>query len=206
MGKRNSLLMKGIFSIVLAVIGLAAYCSSRLVMPPAWKTIKLGTGLISGDDFRRALKADGFQVSDYISDILVINPFMDLSRTMSRGTEIDLVNISVAELGFKKEAAGKQIYERATKLGLQICPIEVALQLRLQYRDQPKGESLFVAMIAIPDLHGNQIIFVEEHGDLGPALYSRFWNSRYTYYGNERWVFVRPRRQLPPHKTLFLWR
>ncbi|MEK7086815.1 MAG: hypothetical protein AAB935_00975, partial [Patescibacteria group bacterium] len=35
-----------------------------------WKTIRLGTGLKTADDFRNALKASGNQISDWAKDIL----------------------------------------------------------------------------------------------------------------------------------------
>ena len=52
---------------------------------------------------------------------------------------VDIVVVSMLEMGF---AAGElatleTIYERAKQLGLEICPVETAPQLRLQFRDQP---------------------------------------------------------------------
>ena len=52
---------------------------------------------------------------------------------------VDIVVVSMLEMGF---AAGElatldTIYERAKQMGLKICPVETAPQLRLQFLDQP---------------------------------------------------------------------
>ena len=52
---------------------------------------------------------------------------------------VDIVVLSMLEMGF---AAGElatldTIYNRAKQLGLEICPVETAAQLRLQFLDQP---------------------------------------------------------------------
>jgi len=88
---------------------------------PVWKTIKLGTGLKTADDFREALKDGGFRIGDWANDILGKPAF----KAAVEETEIDLVVVSVAELGFKKGATREDIYKRAQELGLEVCPSEV---------------------------------------------------------------------------------
>lgn len=95
-----------------------------------WKTIKLGTGPKTADEFRRLLGEGGFRLSNRASDILGKPAF----KVADEETEIDLVKVTAAELGFKKGARRDQIYERAQKLGLELCPAEVGPQLRLQYQ------------------------------------------------------------------------
>ncbi|NQU84038.1 MAG: hypothetical protein HQ536_05000, partial [Parcubacteria group bacterium] len=95
------------------------------------KTIQLGTGLKTVDDFCRAFKENGCCVSDWALDILKKPAF----TVVSQPTTIDLVVRSVAELGFPDGATRKEIYERAAKLGLELCPAEVGPQFRLQYKD-----------------------------------------------------------------------
>ena len=153
-----------------------------------WKTIKLGTGLKTADDFRRALKDDGFNISDWASDILGKPAF----KAADEDTEVDLVKVTVAELGFKNGARHNQIYERAKELGLGLCPPEVGPQLRLQYQDQPNGEWILVAMEPIVDSDGNPKLFVVGHDDSGLWLDSR-WGSPNCFWGaGRRWVFCRP--------------
>ena len=52
---------------------------------------------------------------------------------------VDIVVVSMLELGFAEGelASVATIYERARQMGLETCPAETAVQLRLQFRDQP---------------------------------------------------------------------
>ena len=153
-----------------------------------WKTIKLGTGLKTADDFRRALKDDGFNISDWASDILGKPAF----KAADEDTEVDLVKVTVAELGFKNGARHNQIYERAKELGLGLCPPEVGPQLRLQYQDQPNGEWILVAMEPIVDSDGYPYVFSVKHHDSGLWLSSRWGDPDDFWYPGHRWVFCRP--------------
>lgn len=151
-----------------------------------WKTIKLGTGLKTAKDFRNELKKNN-RIGVWGDDILGQSAFTvsDIEK------EVDLVNISVEELGFKDGATRKDIYDRALELGLQLCPEEVGPQLRLQYTDQPKGEWLRVAMEPIADSDGDLNVFDVAHDSDGRWLNGNnghpdnFWN------GDNRWLFLR---------------
>lgn len=68
--------------------------------------------------------------------------------------EVDLVVVSVGELGFKDVALYKDICARAAEFGLDLCPAEVGPALRLAYDDQPLGEWLYIAMEATTDSGG----------------------------------------------------
>ncbi|OGM93553.1 hypothetical protein A2935_02910 [Candidatus Wolfebacteria bacterium RIFCSPLOWO2_01_FULL_47_17b] len=155
-----------------------------------WKTIKIGTGIKTADDFRKALKKAGCKIGDWGNDILGKPEF----KTAEIKEEIDLVNISVAELGFKKGATRKDIYDRALQLGLEFCPAEVGPQLRLQYPDQPLGEWLLVAMEPITDSDGTLYVFDVECNDDGRWLNGNYGNPDYFWGGDYRWVFCRPRK------------
>ena len=54
-------------------------------------------------------------------------------------TTVDIVVVSMLEMGFAEGelATLDTIYDRAKQLGLEICPVETAPQLRLQFLDQP---------------------------------------------------------------------
>lgn len=123
--------------------------------PPVWRTIKLGTGLKTAHDFCEALKTSGMFISDTSGDILRTTAFMVAPEEM----EINLVVVSNAELGFKDGAKLRKTYARARELGLNLCPSEVGPQLRLQYKDQPNGEGLLVAMESISDSYGFRRLF-----------------------------------------------
>ena len=153
-----------------------------------WKTIKLGTGLKTANDFRKALKQNGCKIGDWGDDILS-KPAFTASETE---TEVNLVVVSVAELGFKEGATRKDIYERAISLGLELCPNEVGPQLRLQYKDQPNGEWLRIAMEPISVSDGDLSIFHVGHDDGDLWLDGRHGDPDHFWYGLDRFVFVRP--------------
>lgn len=154
---------------------------------PTWKIIKLGTGLKTANDFRRALQSAGHKIGEWGNDILVKPAF----KVSTKETSIELVNVSVAELGFKDGATRKDIYERAISLGLELCPNEVGPQLRLQYKDQPKGEWLPIAMKPIADSNGSLRVFDVVHDDDGLYLYGISGFPDSFWHGYHRWVFAR---------------
>ena len=149
-----------------------------------WKTIKLGT-LKNADEFRKALKKDGFKIGDWGNDIIGKPAF----TVASTEEEIQLVNVSVADLGFKNGATYKDICAKAKELGLELCPNEVGPQLRLQYKDQPKGEYLRIAMEPITDSDGDLHIFRVGHGDDDLWLHGLNGYSDRFWYANSRFVF-----------------
>jgi len=175
--------------------GVKRFLSGELVIKETgrkfknWKTIKLGTGLKTAGDFRRALCGDGFNLSKWASDNLGKPAF----TVALEETEVDLVKVTVGELGFKKGARRDQIYERAKELGLELCPSEVGPQLRLQYKDQPNGEWILVAMEPIVDSGDGcpRVLFVERN--YGRWLRSHCARLSYCWDPDHQWVFCRPR-------------
>lgn len=152
-----------------------------------FKTIKLGTGLKSADDFRVALKDGGLRINGCASDILDMPAF----TAVSQKTEVDLVVVSVAELGFKDGASRDDIYKRAEELGLEFCPPEVGPQLRLQFKDQPSGEWLLIGMEPITDSDGYLFVFFVGCDGSGLWLSGLYGRPGYFWYGYLRWVFLR---------------
>ena len=155
-----------------------------------WRTIKLGTGLKTADDFRKALKDNGLNISEWANNTLRKPAF----TVASEETEVDLVKVTVAELGFKDGARRDQIYEKAQKLGLELCPAEVGPQLRLQYQDQPNGEWILVAMEPIVGSGGGPRVFSVGRRGSELWLYGG-WGSPGGFWDADcQWVFCRPRK------------
>ena len=151
-----------------------------------WKTIKLGTHK-NVDTLKKALTEASFRIGDWANDILGKEAF----KIAATEEEIDLVTVTVAELGFKDGAKYSAICERGLQLGLELCPNEVGPQLRLQYKDQPKGEWLRIAMEAITDSDGYLFIFAVgyDRGELW--LFGYFGHPGRVYFADDRFVFVR---------------
>jgi len=58
----------------------------------------------------------------------------------------ELALLSTADLGVESESSLADLHKRAKQVGLELCPAEVAPQLRLDYRNQPLGEALNISM------------------------------------------------------------
>ena len=158
---------------------------------PVWKTIQIGRYKTSAE-IRKALEDGGFKMSDWAKQILEKTP---LSGNPS---EINLVRMTVADLGFESNATTEEIYARANELGLDLCPAEVGPQLRLQYPGQPKSEWLKVAMEPILDSDGDLDIFGLEYGGDGRWLEAVDGRPGSGWNPGGPFLFV-PRKQL---KTL----
>ena len=159
-----------------------------------WKTIKLGTGFKTADDFHHAVKAAGNKISDWGNDILGQPAF----TASTKHTTIDLVVMSNAQLGFEDGATVQETYDRAKTLGLKLCPAEVGPQLRMQYADQPMDEWLLIAMEPVAVSYGILSVFYVGRNDGGQ------WNGQWLnanrghpdnhWDGDARWVFCRKPR------------
>ncbi|GAB1157255.1 hypothetical protein YWY31_32800 [Paenibacillus illinoisensis] len=51
------------------------------------------------------------------------------------------VELTVGKLGFPDGATTRQIFERASELDLELCPLELGPHLRLVYLDQPEANT-----------------------------------------------------------------
>lgn len=162
------------------------FCKFQPVFKP-WKTIKLGTGLQTADDFRRSLKQSGCKIGDWANDILGKRGF----AVATKETEVDLVVVSVAELVFPNGATRQEIYQRAQQMGLELCPPEVGPQLRLQYKDQPNGDRLLIGMEPITGSGGNLGVFCVGRDDDELWLYGYDGYPDFFWHGYYRWVFLR---------------
>lgn len=153
-----------------------------------WKTITIGN--ISRDKFIPTLKEHGMNVSDWSADMMKQDAF----TVVDKEEQINLVNISVADLGFDQATRYDAICQRAKERGLELCPPEVGPQLRLQYLDQPFGEWIRVAMEAIRGSDVDLDVFVVGHDDDGLWLHSRYGNPDDLWDPDDRFVF-RARKQ-----------
>ena len=82
-----------------------------------WRTLQLGTHK-TADEYRGALKSAGYNVGGWANDILSKPAFICAQQE----TEVDLVVISVSELGFKYDARYSDICTRAMEMGLKPFP------------------------------------------------------------------------------------
>ncbi len=84
-----------------------------------------------------AMERKNIYRSDWGKDILYKTEFSQEKQNY------DLVRFTVSQLGFPSGATTQEIYDKAEKLGLELCPAEVGPHLRLQY---PGKEWMLIAM------------------------------------------------------------
>ena len=99
--------------------------AAKPTLMPVWKMVKLGTCKTPGA-YRKALKKAGRSIGDWGDDIL------GRITCSQEEIDLDLVVLSVADLGFKDGARYADICAKAVELGLELCPAEVGPALRLQ--------------------------------------------------------------------------
>lgn len=151
---------------------------------PVWKTVKLGT-CKTPDEYRKALKKAGRRIGDWGDDIL------GRITCSKEEVDLDLVVLSVGDLGFNDGARYADICAKAQELGLKLCPAEVGPALRLQYGDQPKDEWLRIAMEAMVDRDGGLGIFDVDRGAGGLWLDGNCGRPDFVWSADDRFVFGR---------------
>ncbi len=149
-----------------------------------WKTVKLGLHK-SPKDYRAAIKSAKMKIGDWGDDIL------GRITCLQEEVDLDLVIMSVGDLGFKGSACYADICAKAVELGLELCPAEVGPALRLQYGDQPRDEWLRIAMEAITDRDGGRGLFCVGHGSDGFWLDARNGHPGNVWIADIRFVFAR---------------
>ena len=158
-----------------------------------WKTIALGS-FASPLALFGALDAAGVHVGDTAEEVLH-RPAFNLSIVKTR---VQLVVLSAADLGFDERVSLGALYDRARKVGYELCPPEVVAQLRLQYRDQPVGEVLNVAMEPIATFEGQLIGLSVANGGAGLMIVGEPRSRDSVRDRTARFVFVRPRQIAGP--------
>ena len=151
-----------------------------------WRPLTLGLHK-TADLYREALTQAGFKISEWALHILGKPQF----TVATEETEVELVVVTVGDLGFPKGAILEQIYTRAKQHGLKLCPPEVGPALRLQYPDQPLGEWLLIAMEPITGPDGSPYVFCVGHGDSGRWLRESGGFPRGCWNADCCWVFLR---------------
>jgi hypothetical protein len=152
-----------------------------------WRKIAFGT-YKGVDAYRRALDSAGIKIGNAADEILGRPAFS--FGTMK--TDVDLVLVSAADLGVEMESSLAGVYKRARQVGLELCPAEVGPQLRLDYRNQPLGEALDIAMESLATYSGDPTILTLVNWGTGLALISRDGRSESMVSPTSRFVFALP--------------
>ena len=154
---------------------------------PAWRTLTVNPNLRTADDFRRALTDKGFLISGWANDIL---DRANLTVPESV-TELELVVLSNAKLGFPNGAIYGDTCRRILELGYDLCPPRAGPELRIQYSDQPLGEWLILAMEPVAALGDCLDAWRVERDSDGRWLRGAYGSPSDFWFGDDRFVFVR---------------
>jgi hypothetical protein len=108
-------------------------------------------------------------------------------------TDVELVLVSAADLGVETESSLADVYKRARQVGLELCPAEVGPQLRLHYRNQPRGEALTIAMEPVATYSGEPtILALANFAPSGLLLIGSDGRSEFMVPSTFRFVFAWP--------------
>jgi hypothetical protein len=152
----------------------------------SWRTVRLRT-FPSTDALLDTLRTEKYCLKSWAVDIL------RKSSVTSADTEVNLVNLTVSDLGFSRAVQSERIYARARELGLDLCTPDVGPQLRLQYEDQPQQERLFIGMVPIMGTDGYDLVF-QLYNRERPWLSTREVGPNEFFLPEHHFVFAR-------HKT-----
>ncbi len=149
-----------------------------------WRTLTLGQEK-SPSAYRKALEKAGVHIGSYAGQILKM---ISVAQTP---IEVDLVRITVTELGFRNGARRDAIYARAIELGLALCPAEVGPALRLVYQEP---HYTVVGMEPITNSGDGPGVFNVFSESGAWWLHSDGGRPDFGWSGDYQWVFVRPRK------------
>lgn len=150
------------------------------------KEIKIGGK--TSKKLEREINEKKYKNSGWACSVMASKDFKPLKKT----EKLDLVILSVKDLGFPEGTIRQEIYDYAKELGLEIVPAEVGPQLRLQYEDQPLDNWLIIGSEPFADDLGRLSVFAVAHNDDGRWFYLAQAGPDYQYEGDTRWVFARP--------------
>lgn len=103
----------------------------------------------------KELKEKKINISDCAKQMMDNKDF----TTSKQPEKIILICLTVKDLGFPNGATTKQTYDKAEKLGLELCPAETGPNLRLNYLDQLPGNRCYIGMKQITDSGGVPRVF-----------------------------------------------
>lgn len=142
----------------------------------------------SAKELIKEIEEKGYKMSDWAKQMMDNKEF----KLAKKEQKLDLVVLSVAGLGFPQSATRAEIYEQAQKLGFEIVPPEVGPQLRLQYEDQPLGESLLIGSEPLLAASSGYLsVFHVYRNNIGRWLDYYHGDPDHPWSSDSRWVVAR---------------
>lgn len=175
-------------AIALFVAGLVerskevAVCVSEKAKQIVKRTLAPFITITIGNKTREGLATEvSAEASDYARDLMTKKPFV----VATKPEQVTLIFLTIAELGFTsnprtdefvtKKFCTKWSAENLEGQVIELCEPEDGPQLRLQYRNQPKGETLWLAMERIVASGGSPRVFGVGCGGVGGCWLFAGW-------------------------------
>lgn len=151
--------------------------------------IRFDSVTVGGKDLnqlQRELSENKINVSSYAEYMMRTG----LSLTAEKGQNLDIVRLKVGDLGLPDNyPTTDKIFKRAKEFGLELCPADLGPNYRLQYKDQPLDEWLYIGMKPIADSDGPPYVFELSRYDDGLWLSSRWANPADKWGPEDEFVF-----------------
>ncbi|MEI7741625.1 MAG: hypothetical protein WCJ29_03915 [bacterium] len=149
------------------------------------------------EEYISALKKAGIEITHWAKRLLdsknfttkkSTGSFIDRFRKKKSELEtLDIVRLTVADLGFAQGATAKEIYERAETFNLEICPAEVGLAQRLFDARQISDDQYRIAMKPASDsVLGVFRVGRNSRGQYLDVVHS---SADHKYSADSRWIF-----------------
>ena len=129
-----------------------------------WKTITIG----------KKPKTGGINMSNFAESMLK-------KVKWNKYETIDLVLLTPKDFGFNGWITTKKLFAKAKQEGLSLCPPQVGLQLRVDYKKQPLNEWIYIAMKPIAGSGGDPRVFGVGRGGDGLWLLDTWANPDYRW-------------------------
>lgn len=147
-----------------------------------WMTMVLGVGFATVQEIMQLFKRNNVSVVAEEDGRTYLSLFSVVRHIAPTKTEVDLIKVSVAELGFDNPVSREEVCARAKELGLKLCLAEIAPRLRAQYNQQPFGERLIIPIESLMTEQDDIRSYGVSHGDSGMYLScgTRYHSREYT--------------------------
>jgi len=165
--------------------------------------VNLKIGGMTAEELEKSLGEEKINVSVYARRMLrnkeeFVEPVNKRERERRGKTEtLDLVRLRVRDLGFTNPPTTKELFARAKKLGLELCPPETGPYLRLADKDQPLRTRYYIGMEPLTDSDGDPIVFLLERSQGGLWLLN-YWTGPDDHLDSDDRIVFRLRPSTPP--------
>ena len=132
--------------------------------------LEIEVGGKSKEELLAELQSNGFFVSNREKEIMG-KPAWKLGKKET----VKIARVQVRDLGFTKFPTTAQIWARIRDLGHSLCEPQDGPAIRLALKDQPRGDSFWLAMEQIVASDGGPYVFNVRRNDDGKPWLLAYW-------------------------------